>query len=67
MSLQRWAFEAMHIPGSLHFDTPELLLEALDLDDEIIAYCSDPACVFVLPGTGRCRVPERPPPRRWVE
>jgi len=45
MSLQRWAFEAMHIPGSLHYDTPELLLEALNLDDEIVVYCSDPACV----------------------
>jgi rhodanese-related sulfurtransferase len=45
MSLQRWAFEALHIPGSLHFDTPEELLAALDPDDEIIVYCSDPACV----------------------
>ena len=45
MSLQRWAFEALHIPGSLHFDTPEDLLAALDEDDEIIVYCSDPACV----------------------
>jgi len=45
MSLQRWAFEALHIPGSLHFDTPEELLAALDQDDEIIVYCSDPACV----------------------
>ena len=23
MSLQRWAFEALHIPGSLHLGTPE--------------------------------------------
>ena len=45
MSLQRWAFEALHIPGSLHFDTPEQLLEALDVDDEIIVYFSDPGCV----------------------
>ncbi len=45
MSLQRWAFEALHIPGSLHFDTPEALLDSLDQDDEIIVYCSDPACV----------------------
>jgi rhodanese-related sulfurtransferase len=45
MSLQRWAFEALHIPGSLHFDTPEQLLAALDRKDEIIVYCSDPACV----------------------
>ncbi len=45
MSLQRWAFEALHIPGSLHFDTPEELLAALAIHDEIIVYCSDPACV----------------------
>jgi rhodanese-related sulfurtransferase len=45
MSLQRWAFEALHIPGSLHFDTPEELLATLHPDDEIIVYCSDPACV----------------------
>jgi rhodanese-related sulfurtransferase len=45
MSLQRWAFEALHIPGSLHFDTPEQLLSVLDRDDEVIVYCSDPACV----------------------
>jgi len=45
MALQRWAFEALHIPGSLHFDTPEELLDALELDDEVIVYCSDPACV----------------------
>ena len=45
MSLQRWAFEALHIPGSLHFDTPEQLLAALDREDEIIVYCSDPVCV----------------------
>lgn len=45
ISLQRWAFEALHIPGSLHFDTPEELLAALDPEDEVIVYCSDPACV----------------------
>ena len=45
MSLQRWAYEALHIPGSEHFDTPEQLLEALDVDDEIVVYCSDPSCV----------------------
>lgn len=45
MSLQRWAFEALRIPGSIHFDTPEELLAALDPDDEIVVYCSDPACV----------------------
>lgn len=45
MSLQRWALEALHIPGSLHFDTPEELLAELGRNDETIVYCSDPACV----------------------
>jgi hypothetical protein len=34
--VQRRAFEALLIPGSLHFDTPEELPAALDTDNEII-------------------------------
>lgn len=45
MVLGEWAYRAKHIPGSLHFDTIEDGLEALDPDDEIIVYCSNPACV----------------------
>ena len=45
MALHEWAFRAIHIPGSIHFKTPEEAHEALDVDDEIIVYCSDPACV----------------------
>ncbi len=45
MTLHAWAFRAQHIPGSEHFDTPEETLEGLGRDDEIIVYCSDPACV----------------------
>ena len=29
MALNRWAFDAKHIPGSLHFDTPEELYAAV--------------------------------------
>ena len=45
MTLHAWAFRAQHIPGSEHFNTPEETLEGLDPDDEIVVYCSDPACV----------------------
>lgn len=45
MALHEWAFRAKHIPGSLHFNTPEEAYEALDPDDEIVVYCSNPACV----------------------
>ena len=45
MALNRWAFDAKHIPGSLHFDTPEELYAALDEDDEIVVYCSNIDCL----------------------
>ena len=45
MALNRWAFEAKHIPGSLHFDDPEELLSKLDKDNEIIVYCSNIDCL----------------------
>lgn len=45
MALNRWAFEAKHLPGSLHFDTPEELYEAIEKDDEIVVYCSNVDCL----------------------
>ena len=45
MALSRWAFEAKHIPGSLHFDDPNNLYAALREDDEIIVYCSNVDCL----------------------
>jgi rhodanese-related sulfurtransferase len=45
MALNRWAFEAKHIPGSVHFDNPEELLAALDVSDEIVVYCSNIDCL----------------------
>jgi rhodanese-related sulfurtransferase len=43
-ALGTWQYRAKHIPGSLHFDDLEEALQALDQDDEIIVYCSNPAC-----------------------
>jgi rhodanese-related sulfurtransferase len=45
MALNRWAFDAKHIPGSLHFDDPDELYSALQKDDEIIVYCSNVDCL----------------------
>lgn len=45
MALNRWAFDAKHIPGSVHFDTPEELYAAVRPDDEVIVYCSHVDCL----------------------
>lgn len=45
MALNRWAFEAKHIPGSMHFDTPEVLYETVRPEDEVVVYCSQPDCL----------------------
>jgi rhodanese-related sulfurtransferase len=45
MTLGGWAFRAAHIPGSLHFDSPEAAFAALEPGDEIVVYCSNPACI----------------------
>ena len=44
MTLSEWAFEAKHIPGSINVTRPEQATEALNPDDEIVVYCSNPAC-----------------------
>ena len=36
MALNRWAFDAKHIPGSLHFDRPEDLHGAVRPEDEVV-------------------------------
>ena len=45
MALNRWAFDAKHIPGSLHFDTPAELYAATRPEDEVIVYCSNVDCL----------------------
>ena len=45
MDLNRWAYDAKHIPGSVHFDTPDALYAALRPDDEIVVYCSQRDCL----------------------
>ena len=45
MALNRWAFDAKHIPGSIHFDTPDELYAAVRPDDEVVVYCSQVDCL----------------------
>lgn len=45
MALNRWAFDAKHIPGSLHFDGPDELYAGVKRDDEVIVYCSNVDCL----------------------
>jgi len=45
MAMHEWGFRAAHIPGSLHYNTVEEAHAELEADDEIVVYCTDPACV----------------------
>lgn len=45
MTLNEWAFEAQHIPGSINVSTFADLENSLTPDDEIVVYCSDKDCI----------------------
>lgn len=45
MTLNRWAFDAKHIPGSLQFDSQEALDASVKPDDEVVVYCSHVDCL----------------------
>jgi rhodanese-related sulfurtransferase len=45
MALNRWAFDAKHIPGSVHFDTPDELYAAVQPDEDVVVYCSHVDCL----------------------
>ncbi len=45
MALSRWAFDAKHIPRSLHFDAPDELYAAVTPGDEVVVYCSQVDCL----------------------
>jgi len=48
MALNEWAFRAKHIPGSIHFNTPDEMLGVLEKGDDIVVYCSNPECLASL-------------------
>lgn len=45
MALDQTAFDAAHIPGSIHLGASADTLKTLDAESDIVVYCSDPACV----------------------
>ncbi|WP_420627780.1 rhodanese-like domain-containing protein [Candidatus Leptofilum sp.] len=44
MTLERQYFEQSHIPGSQHLENIPETVANLSPDDEIVVYCSNPAC-----------------------
>ena len=44
MMMHQWAYDHMHIPGSLHFDNPYEAMTQLGPDDEIVVYGSTKWC-----------------------
>ncbi len=45
MVLDKNAFRAKHIPGSLNIFWPEICQGLLNLEEEIVVYCSNEACI----------------------
>jgi len=45
MALAEWAYQAKHIPSSIHFATTREALQSLNKEDEIVVYCSDESCI----------------------
>jgi rhodanese-related sulfurtransferase len=43
-ALPEWEFRRAHIPRSERFDTLGDALAALEPDEEIVVYCTDPPC-----------------------
>jgi len=45
MALSELAYQAKHIPGSIHFASMHAALQSLKKEDEIVVYCSDDKCI----------------------
>ncbi len=44
MTLENWAFQLKHIPGSINIFPTEVTKGILDPNDESVAYCAAPEC-----------------------
>lgn len=44
MALQHWAYERLHIPGSLNFENAVEAAQHLSRDREVVVYCTNPNC-----------------------
>lgn len=49
-ALGEWAFNAKHIPGSINISNKQDAKKMLDADDDIVIYCSNPACIASIVG-----------------
>ena len=45
MVLGEWHYRAAHIPSSIHIGGPDDAAKLLELNDEIVVYCSNEACL----------------------
>jgi rhodanese-related sulfurtransferase len=48
MTMSDFAYDWLHIPGSLHFERMSDIVNQLDRDDEIVVYCSNPLCYYSI-------------------
>lgn len=44
MAFDGWRFQSAHIPGSVGVGSPAAAMELLDVDDEIVVYCTSRDC-----------------------
>ncbi len=44
MVLGEWAYRAKHVPGTLNVSSPDQARDLQHPDDDIVAYCLNPAC-----------------------
>ena len=44
MTMNEWAYNTAHIPGSLYFNSPQEVMLTLNRDDEIVVYDTGNLC-----------------------
>ena len=49
-ALGEWAFNAKHIPDSINISNIQDAKKMLNVDDDIVIYCSNPACIASIVG-----------------
>jgi rhodanese-related sulfurtransferase len=66
MTLGDMEFRSKHIPGSLHFKDAGELLATVQKDDEIVVYCTNPACLASVAAYHRLEEEGYPNVRRYA-
>jgi rhodanese-related sulfurtransferase len=49
-ALGEWAFNAKHIPSSINISNIQDAKKILNVDDDIVIYCSNPVCIASIVG-----------------